>query len=108
MRPIAMTLSDFLSAVDSGTDPKQLSKMLKSLPVEDRRAAGIRFQEAKANKPKVEQIEKKGWQPKGQLLWSLERGPMLFGMIMYEGELIIRHNNGTLLISGDNLRFKEL
>jgi hypothetical protein len=104
-----MTLSDFLAAADDGTDPKLLSKMLKELPVEDRRTAGIRFQEAKAAKPKVvEQSVKKTWEPKGRLLWSMERGPTMYGMTMYEGELIIRHDAGTLLVSGDNLKFKEL
>ena len=104
-----MTLDDFIAAADSGTDLKVLSKMLKELPPEDRRTAGLRFLEAKAQKPKpVKQSEKRGWQPKGRLLWSLERGPTGHGMTMYEGELIISHDTGSLLVSGDNLKFKEL
>ena len=104
-----MTLTDFLAAADAGTDLKVLSKMLKELLPEARRAAGIRFQEAKAQKPKPSgQLERKSWQPKGRFLWSLERGPTQHGMMMYEGELVINHDAGRLLVSGDNLKFKEL
>lgn len=104
-----MNLADFYNAIDSGTDLKALSKMLKKLPIKDRRVAGIRFQAIKTT-TKPAPPQKKKWQPKGNLLWSLARGPFGGGMVMYENGLIIRGSTyqPTILITGENFKVKEI
>jgi len=104
-----MTLAEFLAAADAGTDLKVLGKMLKDLPVEDRRTAGMRFQEIKTQQIKpTASPPKRGWSPPGRCLWSLDRGPFGHGIEMYDGALLIRGETNAILVTGSNLRMKEL
>lgn len=104
-----MTLDDFLTAAASGVDLKLLSKMLKELPQEDRHVAGVHFQEIKLKRPTSVTVPAKHWAPTGQFLWSLDVGPLGYGVTMYENELLIGvDRRKSVLITGQNLAIKEI
>lgn len=106
-----MTLVEFLDEITKGTSPKILSKMIKTLPVEDRKVAGSHFQGIKITKPKEPtQKESTKRYPKGQLIWSCGLGPFKYGMEMYEDGLLIHTEwiNKAIFISGQNLKYYEI
>jgi hypothetical protein len=97
-----MLLADFISAVNDGT---VCSTMLKELPPEDRREAGMLFQATR--KPKAAPVEKVV--KKRIVLWSHDRVPFNYGSVMYEDGLVIHGDWGqSVLITGDNLKMKVL
>ena len=108
-----MILSDFLAAADSGIDLKVLSKMLKELPSEDRRAAGMRFQEARASqvKPVAEPPKSRGWKPTGKYLrsYSVCIGRTRHRVDVYDDALLLHTGwlGKGILITGTNLNIKE-
>ncbi len=104
-----MLLVDFINAYKSGVDKKTLGKMIKMLPVEDRKEAGVLFKTLKL-KPKPEvKIKKINL---GKLLESYDVGPFGGGLYIYEDgwRVPARDRYGYyshyVIITGTNLKFK--
>ena len=107
-----MSLVDFINAYESGTDRKLLSSMIKTLPVEDRKEAGILFKTLEV-KPKPKS-ESKSEINLGELLSSYNVGPFGTGLDVYENGWVIPvkdrygYYSQKVIITGINLKFKVI
>ncbi len=94
---------------------KKFGASIKDLPKEERKAAGLRFQEMKRGlgEKTTPVVTPKPKDTRGEELWSLQSGPFGHGVTMYENELHIGNVDGcyrrsTVVISGTNLHMKEV
>lgn len=109
-----ITLNDFLAAIDSGYDLKVLSKLLKELPSEDKKEAGLAFQKLKnsqvqKSKNSVNQSVNRKY---GKWLWSsgIILGQDSYPIDVYENAIIIHSHwlGKAVLVTGTDLGIKEI
>ena len=100
-----MLLIDFINAYEAGVDKKTLSKMIKTLPVEDRKEAGMLF---KTLGPEVKQIKAKIKDNLGPLLESYDIGPFGYGLYIYENRWRVPVGRKEVIVTGTNLKFKVI
>ncbi len=96
---------------------KKLGAKIKDLPPEERKAAGLRFQALKKQlEAEASPEAPKAKDTRGEMLWSLSRGPFGHGVTMYENELHFgnrdkytnRRSMVVVKFDGSTLRMKEV
>jgi hypothetical protein len=101
-----MSIDQFRAKLLEGAPLKQLSRLIGQLPAADRGEAGRLFAAArKAHEPE-KPAETKPGPPSRRFIASWQSGPTGYGMVLSDGELVIRTERGRILVRGENLKVK--